>query len=208
MADFVGERGHVCGVDFSEARVRLASTDPRAHTHYVQSSLAQLPFSSGQFDYVLCRLVLEYVIDPMSVVRECVRVTNRGGRVVLADIDGYGASHYPVDDKAGEALAAIHAVLAQTGFDAYVGRKLFSFLRQAGCLTIRVHARPYHLIAGAADQVELDNWRYKLRTLAPIGYRILGRERYDRYVAEVLELLCDRDVFSYSTLIIAEGEVA
>jgi len=45
-----------------------------------------LPFESGTFDTVVCRMSLHHFSDPQRAIAEMVRVTRPGGRVVLADI--------------------------------------------------------------------------------------------------------------------------
>ena len=44
---------------------------------------APLPFQDGQFDHVVCNLVLGYLRDPLLTLRELVRVLVPGGKLVL-----------------------------------------------------------------------------------------------------------------------------
>ena len=208
IADRVGPTGVVTGVDLSaerleEARLRLGD---RATFHCAR--LEQLPFEAGAFDYVMCRLVLEYAAQPQPIVDELARVCAPGGRVVLADIDGYASFHHPLAGERAEAIEAITALLRKTGFDPYVGRKLYAFARAAKLQNVRVHVRPYHVIAGPIDSIGLENWRYKLQTLAPLGHRELGAARYDAYVKALVELLLDEDAFTYSVIMLAVGDKA
>jgi SAM-dependent methyltransferase len=204
MAARVGAAGRAVGVDFSIERLRLAAERPAANLRYLRATLGALPFPDGSFDYALCRLVLEYVREPAPLVAELVRVVAPGGRLVLADVDGYGLTHYPLTGERQRAIDALSGLLARTGFDPYVGRKLPSLLRQAGVPEVRVHVRPYHVVAGAVPTSTRCNWQYKLETLAPLGRQQLG-DAYARHAACFLELLDDPTVFSYSTLILAEG---
>lgn len=45
---------------------------------------SRLPFADNSFDVTLCSLSIEYLIDPLSVLREVVRVTRPGGRLVVS----------------------------------------------------------------------------------------------------------------------------
>lgn len=45
---------------------------------FVEASVEDLPFADGEFDFVLCRHVLEHVDDPAKACRELTRVAGRG----------------------------------------------------------------------------------------------------------------------------------
>jgi SAM-dependent methyltransferase len=49
-----------------------------------------VPMADGTFDVVFTKAVLEHVTDPKAVLREAVRVTRRGG-IVLMDVPNYHA---------------------------------------------------------------------------------------------------------------------
>ncbi len=46
----------------------------------------QLPFGGESFDCVVTRLTIHHFFDPDRVMKEVVRVTHRGGKVVVADV--------------------------------------------------------------------------------------------------------------------------
>ncbi|GAC1604536.1 MAG: hypothetical protein NVS4B10_17570 [Myxococcales bacterium] len=204
MAARVGSAGRVYGLDLSQDRLREARQACGA-ARFLRGDLQHVPLASGSVDYALCRLVLEYIPKPEPLVAELLRVTRPGGRVVLADVDGYGAFHHPLSEERRAAVETVGKLLAQAGFDAFVGRKLYGFMRAAGAERIQVHLRPYHLKVGMADEAAVANWSYKLRTLEPLGHRALGREAWDRAASTLLGMLRDPDVLSYSTLFLVEG---
>lgn len=204
MAARVGATGRVYGLDLSHDRL-LQARGSCGQARFLQGDLGHLPLASASVDYALCRLVLEYVPKPQPLVAELLRVTRAGGRVVLADVDGYGAFHHPLTEERREAVETVGKLLARAGFDAFVGRKLYGFLRAAGAERIEVHVRPYHLKVGTADETTLANWSYKLRTLEKVGHQLLGRAAYDRAASTVIDMLRDPEVLSYSTLFVVEG---
>ena len=211
MADLAGASGRVVGVDRSGARLLEAACSARLRTvqapgrlDYLRGDVAALPLRTGRFDFVLCRLVLEYARDPAPLVRELVRVTRPGGRVVLADVDGYGAFHHGLTPERKAAIDAVQDLLKKSGFDPFVGRKLFGMLRQAGVERVEVHLRPYHLVAGAASEDVLANWLYKLETLAPLGRKVLGAA-WDGHAAALVDHLRDPETLTYSVLFLAAG---
>jgi len=204
MAALVGRTGRVYGLDLSHDRL-LQARESCGEARFLRGDLGHLPLSSGSVDYALCRLVLEYVPKPQPLVAELLRVTRPGGRVVLADVDGYGAFHHPLTEERRAAVETVGKLLERAGFDAFVGRKLYGFLRAAGADRIAVHVRPYHLKVGSADETTLANWSYKLKTLAKLGHHTLGVEAYDRAASALIDMLRDPEVLSYSTLFVVEG---
>lgn len=76
----------VTGVDADEEMLAAAGA-ATAGASFVQADVAALPFDDGTFDLSLAVTVLCFVADPLRVVRELVRVTRPGGRVVLAELN-------------------------------------------------------------------------------------------------------------------------
>jgi SAM-dependent methyltransferase len=73
------------GSDISpEMLNRAASADPSGAVDWVQldPGWGRLPFQSKTFDAVVAASVLEYVDDPVAVLRECRRVLRPGGFVL------------------------------------------------------------------------------------------------------------------------------
>jgi ubiquinone/menaquinone biosynthesis C-methylase UbiE len=87
MLGFSLHGANVCGIDFQENYLRLSRTFAAQHrVPFFKISRAraeQLPFRSGCFDVVFCRLVLNYVSDIDGTITEFVRVLVPGGRLVL-----------------------------------------------------------------------------------------------------------------------------
>ncbi len=83
FARFLADAGlRVTGVDTSEAMLAQA----RAHypdVTFQRADAGDMPFAAESFDLVLSVTMLEFAEDPQQAVAEMVRVTKRGGRVVL-----------------------------------------------------------------------------------------------------------------------------
>ncbi len=47
------------------------------------NAVPQLPFADGQFDAVMCSLSIEYLIEPVAILREVARVLKPGGLCVI-----------------------------------------------------------------------------------------------------------------------------
>jgi SAM-dependent methyltransferase len=194
---------NVVGVDVSPSRVRDAAqrlsglSNARVHVGDAMS----LPFDAGSFDLVFSRFLLEYVPDKRGAVGEMARVCTPGGVVMLQDLDGQLAWHFPEDPGLQPAIETVLSHLARSGFDPFVGRKLFSFCLGAALTGVRVQVDPYHLYAGSIGEKDLANWRAKLeiaqaQVKAALGSDKAAREFSDRFLA----YLCDPETLTYSCL--------
>jgi ubiquinone/menaquinone biosynthesis C-methylase UbiE len=77
----------VVSIDLSSAiEIVAAKMRMRANWMGVQADITALPFQSSQFDVVYCEGVIQHTRDSPGTVRELVRVTRPGGRVL--------ATHY------------------------------------------------------------------------------------------------------------------
>ena len=76
----------------------------------------------------------------------------------MQDLDGQLLWHYPEDARVQGAVEKVLASLAPTGFDPFVGRKVFWLAQKAGLKKLDVQVECYHLIAGAVEQRILRQW--------------------------------------------------
>src|SRR5882724_8070339 len=122
------------GVDVSAQRIHEAEVRLRGVSNArVQIGDAQaLPFESDSFDFVFCRFLMEYLPDKQQAVREMVRICRAGGKLLLQDLDGQLLWHSPEDPGLQQTIERVVSRLATTGFDPFVGRKLFNLSYEAG----------------------------------------------------------------------------
>jgi len=78
----------VIGVDNSAAMLKAARkrTRGRDNVELHRGDLEALPLADEQCDAAMLTLVLTYVADPLTVLREAVRIVKPGGRVVVIDL--------------------------------------------------------------------------------------------------------------------------
>lgn len=87
----LAERGlEVTGVDLDREMLAAARIKAPA-AHLVEGDVTSLPFEDASFDLVLSVTVLCFVPEPQRAVRELVRVTRPGGRVVLGELNRWSA---------------------------------------------------------------------------------------------------------------------
>jgi len=192
------------GIDISADRVREA-TERNADLPHIEilqgDASCALHVPADSFDVVYSRFMLEYLADKDRVVHELSRVCRPGGAVLLQDLDGQLVWHYPEDEELERQVGEVLRALAKTGFDPFVGRKLFSLAHRAGLADIHVQVEGYHLIAGAVDPVNRRHWALKLDIAKPVIAQALCSETAARQlVRRFLEYLDRPDTLTYSTL--------
>ena len=197
------------GLDISEERVQEAKQRNHENTqaNFVRGDAQAMDFASNSFDLVYSRMLMEYLKDKESAVKEMARVCKRGGTVLLQDLDGQLLWHYPEDPGVQGTVEKVVRALAATGFDPFVGRKLFFLAYQAGLKNIDVQVECYHLIAGQIEPAILEQWELKLEIAGPQLARLLGSESEAREQSRrFLEYLRRPDTLTYSTVFTVTGE--
>ncbi len=193
----------VVGVDMSAARVRGAGErlEGLKNARACVGDAHALPFETNSFDLVFSRFLMEYLPDKALAVREMARVCNPGGLLLLQDLDGQLLWHYPEDPQLQAATEKILNYLAGTGFDPYVGRKLFSLCLGAGLKEVGVQLDPYHLYAGSIDDKQYSQWESKLEIARPQISAALGAEQAARdYSQKFLDYLRRPETLTYCSL--------
>jgi SAM-dependent methyltransferase len=197
------------GLDISAHRIEEAKRRNAGITQlqFVRGDAQAIGFESNRFDVVYSRMLLEYLKDKQAAVREMVRVCKRGGTVLLQDLDGQLLWHYPEDPMVQSMAEKVVQALGATGFDPFVGRKLFALAYKAGLENIDVQVESYHLIAGEVQPEILKQWELKLEIAEPQMARLLGSEaEAKKHARHFLEYLRRPDTLTYSTVFTVTGE--
>jgi SAM-dependent methyltransferase len=90
LARLVGPDGHVCAVDVSEAMIAAAKTSAKKAGVSIDLRVASayaLPFPDEHFDAVRAERVFQHLDDPARALAEMLRVTRKGGRILVMDAD-------------------------------------------------------------------------------------------------------------------------
>jgi len=196
------------GVDISDRRVQEAKWNLEGvpNARVLLGDAQALPFESFSFDLVFCRFLMEYVLQKELALREITRVCRGGGRVLLQDLDGQLLWHFPEDLPLQQKIEQVVERLAATGFDPFVGRKLFNLCFRAGLINLGARLDPYHFYAGAIDDKEWSLWRRKLEIVRPLVKEILGSEDAAlEYSEKFLSYLKRPDTLTYSCLFTVTG---
>ena len=197
------------GIDISPDRVNEAARKNRGNprARFVSGDAHAMQFPTESFDLVYCRMLLQYLRNKERAVEEMVRVCKPGGTVLLQDLDGQLLWHYPEDPALQRAVEKAVAALGDTGFDPFVGRKLFWLARKAGLEKLHVQVDCYHLIAGEVAPDIRKQWELKLEIARPQMTRVFGSEAEAKaYSRRFLEYLSRPDTLTYSTVFTVTGE--
>ncbi|WP_208726366.1 methyltransferase domain-containing protein [Corallococcus terminator] len=208
MAERVGERGHVTGVDVHEGRIAEAQARNRHRPQltFLQVDVRATGLPADTFDYVWSQYVFEYLPDRQVALAELIRVTRPGGRVVVSDIDGLGFQNWPFPEHLRQGTQRIVEALEARGFDLYVGRKMFSDFRRAGLADVRVHLVPFYMAPGAAEARLLRDWETRFEALAPVAVPAFGGPAaYRAHCEEFLTMLADPEGLKYAVTLVTEG---
>lgn len=124
--------GLVVGVDAAEAVLDEARAHGVTNARFEVADAYALPFADDSFDVVHAHQLLQHLTDPVAALREMRRVARPGGLVAVRDSD-YGAmTWFPASEGLDEWRELYREVAAALGAQADAGRRLASWVREAG----------------------------------------------------------------------------
>jgi ubiquinone/menaquinone biosynthesis C-methylase UbiE len=128
--------GLVVGLDRSERVIEVARDAAleagAANVSFDVGDVYTLPYEDASFDVVHAHQVLQHLSDPVAALREMKRVTRPGGVVAVRDADYSAMAWYPPSAGLDEWRALYHEVTQANHAEADAGRRLLSWVRQAG----------------------------------------------------------------------------
>ncbi|WP_240644195.1 class I SAM-dependent methyltransferase [Antribacter gilvus] len=137
-------QGSVVGVDASDKVLEAArehaaehaaartAGQTEANVRFEQANAYELPFEDDSFDVVYAHQLLQHLSDPVAALREMKRVARPGGLVAVRDADYAAMAWYPEVAELTEWNTLYHEVTHTYGFEPDAGRRLFSWVREAG----------------------------------------------------------------------------
>ena len=79
--------GPAVGIDYSKEAIVQAGNNIQG-AFFTVADASQLPFTTGSFSCVSCIETLEHVKDPKSIINELIRVTSKGGTIIISVPNG------------------------------------------------------------------------------------------------------------------------
>lgn len=185
------------GVDLALDRIRTAAEMAKgmnARVGYAVADACHLPFSDGAFDSTFCVAVLQHIRNVAEALREFVRVTRPGGRIVAVEPDNnarYWFSSVPSGMAAYDLGRRFFSALGESS-DGAVGPTLPGLFAAEGLDLEAVHLFPVSVSRLGPPPVSV--WDARRKAIgaavekAPDGAaRQLGAEylaAIERYAAE------------------------
>ena len=208
--------GEVHGVDmdplFIQKAKKLAAEKEASNIKFSLGNADDLGFEDGFFDLSYSRLVLMHVQDPVKTVAELKRVTKSGGTVAISDQDDGGIIVYPELPKMMQMFSKYESLADRKGEDRFIGRKLFSIMKQAGLSPITIFPFPIYatqqnpemlkmLVSVPVQLVESSKDEMIKKGLISVG-------DFPEAIKKVEEFLAHPGAFAMGLTFLASGNVA
>jgi len=200
----------VFGLDISVKRILEAKLlcHSQINLNLISGDVYNIPVCGNTCDLVYSRLFFEYLKDPLAALKEMKRICKPDGTVMIQDLDGQFFWHYPENNQLNAQIIAIfHDLKKYTGFDPFVGRKLYYMFYDTVFHDIQVYIDPYHLIAGKINSKEYQYWKKKLSTVLPqlIKHSSMKLDEIQTINDTFLAYLQREDTLTFSNLFTVYG---
>lgn len=181
--------GEVIGVDLAGEALEAARQDAASRSivnlRYEEASVYDLPFADASFDVVFAHQVLQHLGEPLTAIREMLRVLRAGGLIAVRDVDWETAAYWPRDPWIDRFIGGHLQTWAQNGGDPTIGRKLRALCNESGVEHLQVTAAPWCYATAAETQAWGDSYAERLLT-SPMGARLVERGNATREDLEVM----------------------
>ncbi|MEO8167542.1 MAG: class I SAM-dependent methyltransferase [bacterium] len=132
----------VVGIDIAETHIRRAQQrfSDVAGLTFQQADGSKIPFENDRFDISICRHLLHAIPDPVSILKEMIRVTKPNGWLYTLAEDYGMLFFYPTQYDADEFFGVYgNKAAAKTGSDLRQGRKMPAVLASLECTDIEAN---------------------------------------------------------------------
>jgi SAM-dependent methyltransferase len=203
IARYLGPQGECTGIDQDGALIGVAQAGPctGARLSFRVGDATKLPFEDGAFDFVFTRYLLVHVQEPLTVLRDMIRVA-RSGAVVAAQEGDFMFQQccYPES----WAYKRLNDIWGGLFANAMVGRKLVALFRDAGCSLVGTMADIY-MEPGNAGLKQL--YRMTIEAAGPALLRkgVLNESDFDSLRQEFSRVETDASVVCIGNPVIQFG---
>lgn len=211
LHEMIQPGGSSVGIDASPERIAYAQKHygDKAGIEFVVHNMTKPLGRFGKFDAVWIRFVLEYFRqESRDIVKNVADSLHSGGLLCLVDLDHNALNHYEMPAPMVKILPELSRHLEESyNFDAYAGRKLYSYLFDLGFKDIEVKVMGHHVIYGKSRKVDSYNWTRKIEVMAPRLAHLFETYSggYHQFLVDFREFFHSPRRFTYSPLILCKG---
>ena len=195
LAEMVGPRGSVVGVDVSkdqlaQARKRV-DAEGLTNVSFVQADVTHTGLPHNFFDLVYCRFLLMHLTRPEAALGEMHALLRPGGTLVCEDADLTAAESIP--PSAINTFAELFRRLGPIkGVDYGITRRLYHLVTAAGFPDPNVYI--YRLAFARGEAKSLPEMSLREASDAFIRAGLIGREELESTLAEMRRVSSDPNV--------------
>jgi len=172
LANLVGPRGKVVGMDRDELKLNLARRTAEL-TNGVNVQFRNVDVKEwgedSQYDFVYTRFLLTHLRDPLEALRKMSRAVRPGGIAVVEDIDFGGSFCFPACAAYDAYVRLYRTMVRHGGGDADIGPKLYGMMVEAEWHDVKLNVVNPTFAYGEGKQVAV-------LTLANIADSLLGEK--------------------------------
>jgi len=214
LGERVRPEGSVLGVDYSRERVRYAREHygSQEGIEFDLHDLREPMDRHGKFDLIWVRFVLEYHRKGAAdIVKNMIECLKPGGCLCLLDLDYNCLIHHELPAVIADTLHKIMNTVDECyNFDTFIGRKLYSFVYDAGLQDISVELMAHNLFYGEMKDGARFNLMKKIEMAAktPVVNDLIESccpGGYDRFHRDFVRYLNDPRRFTYTPLLLCKG---
>jgi ubiquinone/menaquinone biosynthesis C-methylase UbiE len=207
LAELVGGRGHVVGIDYdagmvAQANQRLLEAGLGDRVTHEQGNATSLPFTDARFDASRSERLFQHMLCPERVLFEMRRVTKPGGRVVVLDTDwGTLSINSSLPDSERRIVQYSNEYCMNNG---YSGRRLLQLFSEQGLKEISIEVLPYPITdyALAREVIVLER-----RETEALAARVITSEELKRWHEDLEELDHKKSFFASFNVVLVKGVV-
>lgn len=146
---------------------------------FFQSNLeSHIEAPAGKYDKVVCRFVIEHLINPQNAINEFFRVLKSQGEVTIVDLDGILFNLYTTNNVLNGYLEKLKK---EFSLDLFVGRKLPTLMSKAGFNNIKWDIDIMNF-QGEELKREKENYRERFQFAFKAFEQVLGKNYAQHFV--------------------------
>jgi ubiquinone/menaquinone biosynthesis C-methylase UbiE len=189
---------------FIEHAKRYLKDRVKSRIEFIQSTGEAMELPENTYDFVIARVVYQFLKDPLAITKKLARYVKPGGRLVITDFDAeLPPVTIPALPEAREALAKATQVQVSRGTDVTVGRKLWSYLKQADLVDLDLDSLVFHSGNEGARACYPQFTPSRMKPLVKAG--LISEQEFQTFSNRMEQYAASKDSFYMRVVLMACG---